>query len=156
MFGVLVYYLTAYPEVQEKLQEEIDEVFESKADGEEIDQDDVTNMKYLDQVVNEGQRLGPFAMTARTCTKDWKIPGDSFVVPKGTRVIIPIAGLHLDEQYWPDPLVFDPERFSSENKSNIDSITFQTFGSGPRQCLGKNLYMVETKVMLIHLLRNFK
>jgi len=154
VFGVLVYYLTVYPEVQERLQEEIDEVFDGKADGEEIDQDDVTNMKYLDQVVNEGQRLAPFAMTARTCTKEWKIPGDSFVVPKNTRVIIPIGGLHLDEKYWPDPLVFDPERFSSENKSNIDSITFQTFGSGPRQCLGKNLYMVETKVMLIHLLRN--
>ena len=42
------------------------------------------------------------------------------------------AGLHFDPQYWPDPLVFDPDRFSSENKSNIDSITFQTFGFGPR------------------------
>ena len=91
VFGVLVYYLAVYPEVQEQLQEEIDEVFDSKTDGEEIDQGDVTNMKYLDQVVNEGQRLAPFGMTGRLCTKDWKIPGESFVVPKWTRVIIPIV-----------------------------------------------------------------
>lgn len=42
------------------------------------------------------------------------------------------AGLHYDPKYWKNPSVFDPERFSSENKSSIDSITFQTFGSGPR------------------------
>jgi len=153
--AVLLYYLTVYPEVQAKLQEEIDEVVESKDEDEEIHADDITNMSYLDQVVNEGCRLAPLGMTGRICTKDWPVPGDSFVIPKRTRVIIPIIGLHLDPDYWPNPTKFDPERFSSENKSNIDSITFQTFGSGPRQCLGKNLYILESKVMLIHLLRNF-
>jgi len=153
--SVLLYYLTVYPETQVKLQEEIDDLMESKEEGEEINAEDITNMNYLDQVINEGLRLAPVAFTGRTCTKEWQIPGDSFVVPKGTRVIIPIAGLHFDSKYWQNPTKFDPERFSSENKSNIDSITFQTFGSGPRQCLGKNLYIVETKVMLIHLLRNF-
>jgi len=154
VFSITAYYLTVYPEVQAKLQEEIDEVFNGKEDGEDIDADDITKMTYLDQVMNEGQRLGPFSMTGRTCTKDWQIPGDSFVVPKGTRVLVPIIGLHYDPKYWTDPLKFDPERFSSENK-NFDSICFQTFGSGPRQCLGKNLYILESKVMLIHLLRNF-
>merc|ERR1719450_2017394 len=104
--------------------------------------------------MNEGLRIGPLPMTGRTCTKAWQIPGDSFVVPKGTRVLVPIVGLHYDPKYWTDPLKFDPERFSSENK-NFDSICFQTFGSGPRQCLGKNLYILESKVMIIHLLRNF-
>jgi len=60
----------------------------------------------------------------------------------------------LDPNYWTDPLTFDPDRFSHENRK-FDSICFQTFGSGPRQCLGRNLYVLETKVMLIHLLRNF-
>ena len=41
--------------------------------------------------MNEGQRLACLAMTARTCTKDWKIPGESFIIPKNTRVIIPIV-----------------------------------------------------------------
>ena len=85
------------------------------------------------------------------CTKDYPIPGDSFVIPKNTRVIIPCVsqisvapfllsdhplatqiGLHLDPAYWPEPNKFDPERFSSDNKGAIDPVTFQTFGGGPR------------------------
>jgi len=46
-------------------------------------------MTYLDQVLNEGNRLGGLASTARMCNKDYPIPGDSFVIPKNTRVIIP-------------------------------------------------------------------
>jgi len=153
VFGVLLYFLTVNPDIQSKLQDDIDELFESKKAGEEIKQDDVTGMKYLDQVVCEGQRLGCFAFTNRLCTKSWKVPGSEFIIPKDTRVIIPIIGLHYDPAYFPQPERFDPDRF--EDKGSYDSITFQTFGSGPRQCLGKNLYVMESKVVLIHLLRNF-
>ena len=109
---VCLYYLAVNPDVQHKLQEEIDEMFESKDEGEEIDADDITNLRYLEQVsINmlsyylmlkyillkvllEGQRLGPLPFTARECTKDWQVPGDSFVIPKNTRVIIPIVSIH--------------------------------------------------------------
>merc|ERR1712227_210335 len=100
MGGVLTHYLVAYPEVQQKLQDEID--------GEDIEADDLSGMKYLNQVIHEGQRLGCFPITARTCTKNWKIPGESFVIPKNTRVIIPIGGMHYDPKYWPEPEKFDP------------------------------------------------
>ena len=40
--------------------------------------------------------------------------------------------MHYDPKYWPEPEKFDPERFSSENKANVDPITFQIFGNGPR------------------------
>ena len=64
-------------EIQSKLQDDIDELFEGKEPGEELSQDEVTGMKYLDQVdnssdlsqldpvqvVSEGQRLGCFAFT---------------------------------------------------------------------------------------------
>ena len=48
--GVLVYYLVVYPEVQSRLQEEIDELFDGKDEGEDLTQDDITSMTYLDQV----------------------------------------------------------------------------------------------------------
>ena len=47
---VVLYYLAVNPDVQSKLQEEIDEVFDSKDTEEEIVADDITNMRYLDQV----------------------------------------------------------------------------------------------------------
>ena len=111
---VCLYYLAVNPDVQCKLQEEIDEVFESKDEGEEIDADDITNMKYLEQVsinilsyflilkyflyskvLQEGQRLGPMPFSARMCTNDWQVPGDSFIIPKNTRVIIPIVSVEF-------------------------------------------------------------
>ena len=53
--AVLLYYLTVYPEVQRKLQEEIDDVLENKDEDQEIDADDITNMSYLDQVKQKEQ-----------------------------------------------------------------------------------------------------
>merc|ERR1712113_470221 len=135
VFGVLLYFLTMNPEVQSKLQ------------------DDIAGLKYLDRVVCEGQRMGCFAFTARLCTKTWAVPGSDFVIPADTRIVITIVGLHYDPNYFPNPERFDPDRFA--DKGSYDSITFQTFGTGPRQCLGKNLYIVESKVLLIHLLREF-
>ena len=79
------------PDVQSKLQDDIDDLFDSKRQGEAVTQDDVTGLKYLDQVVCEGQRLGCFAFTARLCTKNWAVPGSDFVIPANTRVVIPIV-----------------------------------------------------------------
>lgn len=155
VFGILAYYLAVYPEVQTRLQDEIDELMDGKDEDEELTQEDITNMTYLEQVLLESERLSPLPNTGRICTKDWKVPGDDHVIKKTDRVLIPVIGLHMDPEYWPEPRKFDPERFSSENKKNIEPITFMTFGSGPRQCLGMNVYNVQTKVLLVHLLRNF-
>ena len=40
-------------------------------------------------MLSEGLRLGAVPFTARYCTKDWKVPGDGFVIPKDMKVIIP-------------------------------------------------------------------
>lgn len=44
--------------------------------------------------------------------------------------------IHLDPQYWPDPLTYNPDRWSDENKHNIKPFTYQPFGLGPRICIG--------------------
>ena len=61
----------------------------------------------------------------------------------------------MDPKYWTEPLKFDPDRFHTDNKGNIDSIVYQPFGSGPRQCLGQNLVRMEFKILLIELLKNY-
>lgn len=46
----------------------------------------------------------------------------------GNGIWIPTIGIHMDEEYFPDPYKFDPERFSDENKGNIKSGTYLPFG----------------------------
>lgn len=59
-------------------------------------------------------------------------------IPAGTKVIIPVWSLHHDWRYYPNPEVFDPERFIGENKQTRPNSVFLPLGDGPRACLGKN------------------
>ena len=75
---------------------------------------------------------------------------------KGDLVWIPIVGIHRDEKYYPNPELFDPERFNDENKHNIDPYTYMPFGVGPRNCIGSRFALLETKILFYHLLSKFQ
>lgn len=77
--------------------------------------------------------------TPRICTKPYRIPGTNIVLEKGTEVLIPGFCLSRDPKYHEDPLKFDPERFSKDNKANIVPGTYLPFGDGPRKCIGKGV-----------------
>lgn len=79
----------------------------------------------------------------RVCTEDYKIPDTDIVLEKGTSVIIPIKAIHWDEKVYEDPWVFDPERFSEENKLKRHQYAFIPFGEGPRICIGKHSYSIQ-------------
>jgi cytochrome P450 family 6 len=50
------------------------------------------------------------------------------VVKKGMRVEMPIYASHYDEDFFPNPTLFEPERFLKENSKNIVPMTFRPFG----------------------------
>lgn len=64
------------------------------------------------------------------------VPGTNVKIEKSVRVFIPIRGIHYDQDYYENPEVFDPERFTDENKQNRNSYAFIPFGEGPRICIG--------------------
>lgn len=70
--------------------------------------------------------------------------------------MIPIYAIHNDPDIYPNPDVFDPERFSDENKRNRHPMAFLPFGDGPRNCIGLRFGLMQSKVALIKLLTNFK
>lgn len=137
------YELTANPDIQQNLYEEIIETKE-KLCGKRITYDALLKMKYLDQVICEGLRKWPpFTQLDRVCTKDYVYNGSDkfqFICKKGCRIAFSVYGLHHDPKYFPNPEKFDPERFSDENKKNILPGTYIPFGSGPRYCLGKTFF----------------
>ncbi|XP_047388808.1 cytochrome P450 3A9-like [Sciurus carolinensis] len=147
----LMYELATNPDVQTKLQQEIDEALPNKAPA---TYDTLVQMEYLDMVVNEMLRLYPIAgRLERVCKKDVEING--VFIPKGTIVMVPSFILHRDPQYWPEPEAFRPERFSKKNKDNIDPYIYMPFGSGPRNCIGMRFALMNLKLALVKVMQNF-
>ncbi|POI24238.1 hypothetical protein CIB84_012012, partial [Bambusicola thoracicus] len=114
----------------------------------------IMQLEYLDMAVNETLRLYPLGgRLERTCKRDVEING--VTIPKGTIVIIPPYTLHRSPEYWPNPEEFRPERFSKENKDNIDPYTYLPFGAGPRNCIGMRFALLTLKVAIAAVLQHF-
>ena len=135
-------------EVQKKLQEEIDE---NEATG---DLNKIKSLKYLECVIKEGLRLHPpVTFYARDLQKDAMIQGK--VIPKGTMVIVDTFSLHSNPEYWDDPLVFKPERFLNDAFSKRNPYCYVPFSAGPRNCVGQRFAMLESKITIYNILRDF-
>lgn len=97
-------------------------------------------------------------MTSRLVTKDFNIPRTDIILKKddGICVIIPIYSIHNDPEYYPNPEVYNPDRFSPEEKSKRDPFTFMPFGAGPRICPGYRFAMTQIKLVMCKVLLNFE
>lgn len=160
MMSFMCYELAINPDVQEKLRQEIDDTFEETKG--KLTYDILNKMKYMDMVVCESLRKhAPAVAIDRVCTKPYTIqpvlPHEHPVHLKvGDVVWLPIAGIHHNEKYHPNPSKFDPERFSEENKKNIYPYSYIPFGSGPRNCIGSRFALMECKTLIFHILSNFE
>ncbi|NP_001166010.1 cytochrome P450 9AG4 [Nasonia vitripennis] len=155
---IIAHLLAIHPNVQRKLQEEIDEVMR-KHQGKPT-YEDINGMAYLDAVFNESMRRHTqVGFIDRLCTKKFELPpalpgGKGFTVLPGMNIWIPAIGIHMDPKYYDDPETFDPERYY-EKKVSINDVTNLGFGIGPRACIGNRFAIMETKLMLFFLLSKF-
>ncbi|XP_025016164.1 cytochrome P450 3A11 [Tetranychus urticae] len=127
------YELTRNPDIQEKLYSEIDSL---------------TDVNY---------ETIPVILLPRVAHSDYQLPGKgSPVLPKGSKAFISIYALHHNPEYYPEPYVFQPERFLPENRSKIKPFTFLPFGSGPRLCIGMRFALINAKLALALFLKQYK
>jgi cytochrome P450 family 9 len=130
----MAYELMVNPDMQRRLQAEIDETH-SQLDGGQVTYEKLQSMKYLDQFVCETMRKYPAApILDRVCTKEYELKYDDKVLKfeKGDSFYVPVYNFHHDPKYFPNPEKFDPERFSDENKDKINKDAYAPFGIGPR------------------------
>ncbi|XP_053327354.1 cytochrome P450 3A8-like [Spea bombifrons] len=147
----LAYNIATNPDVQTKLQQEIETFLPNKTPP---TYDVVMQMEYLDMVINETLRLYPAAgRIERVCKKTTVING--VTIPGGVVTVIPAFVLHRNPEIWPEPEEFRPERFSKENRENQDPYAFLPFGGGPRNCIGMRFALLNMKLAIVSLLQNF-
>lgn len=76
-------------------------------------------------------------------------------IPKDVDISIPIFQLHRDTDVFPDPLKFDPERFTEEKCRARGPYDYIPFSAGPRNCIGQRFAMLELKSAISKILRNY-
>ena len=146
-----LYLLAKHPEIFGRLQQEVETVLQGRTPT----MDDVPQLVYTNQVIQEVMRLYPpaYAM-ARWGNQPDKIAG--YDLPKNASITMSTYHLHRHPDFWPDPEKFDPERFSKENSAGRSRFAYLPFGAGPRQCIGNIFAMTEAILMLPMMVQNFR
>ncbi|XP_030377437.1 cytochrome P450 6g1-like [Scaptodrosophila lebanonensis] len=154
-----LYELAKQPDLQQRLREEINEAL--LAEGGKLSYETINSLEYLSMVVNEVLRLYPvlpFLDREYMGVKDKSgfslKPFYNFKIENGTPIFIPVFGLQRDPKYWPNPDLFDPERFSAEQKGSIVPMAYLPFGTGPHNCIGSRIGLLQSKLGLVHILKN--
>lgn len=142
--------LARNPEILERVQAEVEEVIGSKRD---IQYEDLSKLNYLSQVLKETLRLYPSAPgTSRMLEKEMVIEG--IPVPANATLVFNFYAYGRTEQFFDDPLKFDPERFGPGSQRK--NFTYFPFSLGPRSCIGQVFSQMEAKVVMSKLLQRFE
>ena len=113
----LAYELSKNPDIQEKLQEEIDQAFE-EAGGKFPDYNVIQSLPYLDMVIFESLRFhSPVGVNLRTAEKDYNLADTGLLIRKGEAITFNAHHLHFLPEHWSHPDEFYPEHFSKEEKA---------------------------------------
>lgn len=150
-----LYLLSQHPAVETRLLAQIDEVLGPYPNGRLPTVADLPRLPYVEQVVAESLRLFPPAfMLARRVLEPVQL-GSETLAPS-TLAVIPIWALHRSPRYFPDPLRFDPDRFTAEARAARPRHVYLPFSFGPRNCIGEHFAWMEAVLLLTVLSQRFQ
>ncbi len=145
------YLLAQNPEAETKLHAELDAVLGGRAPTAE----DLPRLPYTEQVLAEAMRLYPPAwVLGRRALADYEVGG--YRVPAGSIVLLSQYVMHRDARYFPDPLRFDPERWTPEAKATRPQFSYFPFGGGPRRCIGEGFAWLEGILVIATLAQRWR
>jgi cytochrome P450 len=108
----------------------------------------------LERAIREANRLyPPGPQLKRGVVEDFELGG--YTIPKGWRALYLPRVAHQLPDVFADPERFDPDRFAPPREEHKQPYALVDFGAGYRTCIGKELAMFESKVVLSYLLRTF-
>ncbi|MFZ0414683.1 MAG: cytochrome P450 [Candidatus Acidiferrales bacterium] len=145
------YLLAQNPAAETRLHEELVRVLAGRPPQPE----DCESLPYLAALIHEALRLYPPAyLIARLATEPFEVGGYSF--PAGATVLMSQWVTHRDARYFPDPLVFRPERWLDGLIARLPAHAYFPFGGGPRRCIGQGFAMLEAALVTAALAQRFR
>jgi cytochrome P450 len=145
-----LYLVAAYPEVQERLAREAEEVL-----GADPGFGDVARLRFARDVMRETLRLyPPVPMMVREAACPVTFRGRE--VRRRSQIVISPWHIHRHERIWDRPDDFDPDRWATEEGRASSRQGWLAFSAGPRVCPGAGFAMAETALILALLVRDFR
>ncbi len=145
-----LYLLSEFPWAAEKIREEVRDVLGDRTP----EAQDIKNLKFTRMVIDEAMRLyPPSSIVIRVANKDDEICGQK--IRKGTTIAISQYVLHRHELLWDKPDVFNPYRFTPEEKAKRHRFSYIPFSIGPRSCIGSTFALMEMTLAVALIMREF-
>jgi cytochrome P450 len=143
--------LAQNPDAEAKLHSEIDSVLGGRLPTLE----DIPQLRYTEMVLAESMRLYPPAWAmGRQATCDVEI--GPYKLPAGTYIFFSQYIIQRNADFFPEPLRFDPERFTAERKAGRPRFAYFPFGGGNRQCIGESFAWMEAILSLVTLAQRWR
>jgi len=152
----ITYHLAHNPQVQQKLQKELDDALGSDDDP-VATFEQVKRLPYLDAVINEALRVhstSGIGLPRIVPEGGLTVCGRFF--PEGTVLSVPTYTVHRNKEAWgEDADAFRPERWDEGDKVAMQK-AFNPFSFGPRSCVGRNLASMELLIIVASILRRYE
>ncbi|GIZ37791.1 hypothetical protein CKM354_000122600 [Cercospora kikuchii] len=147
------YHIMARPEILAQLKAELKSVMR---DGSLPSLQKLEQLPFLSAIVLEGYRIsyGPTHRLQRTAP-DEALVYKSYVLPAGTPMSMTSILIHENEELFPDPRSFKPERWIEPSGREKLSTYLVNFSKGTRGCLGQHLAAAEIYLTLATIFSRF-
>jgi cytochrome P450 len=116
---------------------------------------DLERLEYSTMVLQESMRVyPPVWVIPRDAIGDDRIGG--YRIPAGSTILLSPYLTHRHAEFWDNPEAFDPERFRPERAKGRPRHAYFPFGGGPRQCMGADMAMMETLLIMTMIVQRYR
>ncbi|KAF2074005.1 hypothetical protein CYY_004681 [Polysphondylium violaceum] len=148
----LILYMINNKDIQMKARKELQDAM---GDKKYLTMEDKSKTPFFNACIKEVLRIAPVGALSlpREATADLEVGG--YLIPKDSQLIMNVYGLATNAELWSDPLIFNPNRWLSEDQE-MSNYQYIPFGIGSRACIGSSLAKDEIFLGVGNLLLNYE